>query len=105
MRKNAITYISELVVKMMTLYTTLYSNLPNSYEKKVLGVIIDSGLKFDPHIKSMCKKAVQTLRVLNIISSLLDPEKKKLVFNAAIKSHFSSCPLIWMLVLEVLITL
>ena len=105
MRKNAITYVSELVVKMVTLYTTLYSNLPNSYEKKVLGVIIDSELKFDPHIKSMCKKVVQTLRVLNIISSLLDPEKKKLVFNAAIKSHFSSCSLIWMLVLEVLITL
>ena len=73
MRKNVITYVSELVVKMMTLYTTLYSNLPNSFEEKVLGVIIDSELKFDPRIKSMCKKAVQTLRVLNIISSFIRP--------------------------------
>ena len=44
----------------------------------------------------MCKKAAQKLGVLNRISSLLDPEKKRLVFNAVIKSHFSYCPLIWM---------
>ena len=44
----------------------------------------------------MCKKAAQKLGVLNRMSSLLDSEKKKLVFNAVIKSHFSYCPLIWM---------
>ena len=57
--------------------------------------MIDNELKFDPHIRSMSKKAAQKLRVLNRISSLLDPEKKKLVFNAVIKSHFSYCQLIW----------
>ena len=70
--------------------------LPNSCEEKILGVIIDNKLKFDPHIRNMCKKAAQKLGVLNRISSLLDPEKEKLVFNAVIKSHFSYCPLIWM---------
>ena len=70
--------------------------LPSSCEEKILGVITDNELKFDPHIRSMCKKAAQKLGVLNRISSLLDPEKKKLVFNAVIKSHFSYCPLIWM---------
>ena len=44
----------------------------------------------------MCKKVAQKLGVLNRISSLLDADKKKLVFNAVIKSHFSNCPLIWM---------
>ena len=44
----------------------------------------------------MCNKAAQKLGVLNRISSLLDLEKKKLVFNAVIKSHLSYCPLIWM---------
>ena len=68
--------------------------LPNSWEKKMLDVITDNELKFDPHIKSMCKKSAQKLGVLNIIPSLLDPEKKKLVFNTVIKSHFSYCPLI-----------
>ena len=68
--------------------------LPNSCEEKILGVIIDNDLKFDPHIRSMCKKAAQKLGVLNRISSLLDHEKKKLVSNAVIKSGFSYCPLI-----------
>ena len=31
-----------------------------------------------------------------ISSSLLDPEKKKIVYNAVIKFHFSYCPLIGM---------
>ena len=70
--------------------------LPNSCEEKILGVIIDNELKFDPHIRSMCKKAALKLGLLNRISSLLDPEKKRLVFNAVIKSHFNYCPLIWM---------
>ena len=59
-------------------------------------LIIDDKLKFDPPIRNMCKKAAQKFGVLNRISSLLDPGKKKLVFNAVIKSHFSYCPLIWM---------
>ena len=70
--------------------------LPNSCDQKILGVIIDNELKFDPHVRSIYKKAVQKLVVLNRICSLLDLEKKKPVFNAAIKSHFSYCPLIWM---------
>ena len=40
--------------------------LPNSCEEKMLGVIIDNELKFDPHIRSrsICKKAAQKLGVL-----------------------------------------
>ena len=70
--------------------------LSNSCEEKIFGVIIDNVLKFDPHIRSMCKNIAQKSGVLNRLSSLLDPEKKKLVFNAVIKSHFSYCSLIWM---------
>ena len=33
--------------------------LPNSCEEKILSVIIDNELKFDPHIRNMCKKAAQ----------------------------------------------
>ena len=70
--------------------------LRNICKEKKLGVIIDNELKFDLHIRSMCKKQAQTLRVLNRISSLLDTEKKRLVFNVLIKSHFNYCLLIWM---------
>ena len=70
--------------------------LPSSCEEKILGAIIDNELKFDPHIKGICKKAAQKLGVLNRISSLSDPEKKRIVFIAVMKSHFNYCPLIWM---------
>ena len=42
--------------------------LPDSCEEKILGVIIDNELKFDPHVRSKCKKAAQKLGVLNRIS-------------------------------------
>ena len=35
--------------------------VPNSCEEKILGVIIDSELKFDPNIISKCKKAEKKL--------------------------------------------
>ena len=70
--------------------------LPSSYEEKILGVIIDHELNLI-HILRVCvKKQRQKVGELNRISSLLDPEKKRLVFNAVIKSHFSYCPLILM---------
>ena len=70
--------------------------LSNSCKEKIFGEIIDNDLKFDPHIRSMCEKAAQKLAVLNRISSLLDPQKKRLASNAVIKFHFSYCPLIGM---------
>ena len=46
-----------------------------------LGVIIGNELKFEIPMRNMCKKTAQKLGVLNRISSFLDPEKKKLVFD------------------------
>ena len=53
--------------------------LPNSYKEKILDIILDQELKFDPYIKRMYKKAAQKLGVINKISSLLDPEKKNCI--------------------------
>ena len=61
---------------------------PSSCEGKTLGVINNNELTFDPHIRSMCKKAAQKLGVRNRISLLLGSEKDKLVFNVVIKSYF-----------------
>ena len=40
-------------------------------------MMIDNDLKFERHMRNICKKAAQKLGVLNRISSFLDPEKKK----------------------------
>ena len=44
-------------------------------------MIIHNELKFETHMRNMCKKPAQKLGVLKGISSFLDPEIKKLVFD------------------------
>ena len=36
--------------------------IENNTSEKVLGVIIDSDLKFDIHVNNLCKKATQIIR-------------------------------------------
>ena len=47
-----------------------------NYEK-LLGVKIDFKLSFDKHIKTICKKASNTLRILAIVTPDIAIEKKK----------------------------
>ena len=47
----------------------------------MLGAIIHNELKFEPHIRNMCKKASQKLGVLNKLTSFLNFEKKNHVFD------------------------
>ena len=74
--------------------------LLGNWEEKTLDVIIDNELKFDSHIRSMCKETGQKLRLLKTIFLLLDPEKKKLVFNALVRSYYSYHPLVWIVIHE-----
>ena len=65
-------------------------------EETILGLTIDNKLSFENHIRKICKKGAQKLGALNRISSYLGAEKKRLIFNAVVKSQFSYCPLTWM---------
>ena len=62
---------------------------------KLLGVEIDSHLKFDVHVSNMCKKASQQINVLKRIGKYLNFESRKSVYHAFIMSIFNFCPLIW----------
>ena len=62
---------------------------------KLLGVEIDSHLKFDTHISAMCRKASQQIKVLKRIGKFLNFESRKAVYHAFIMSIFNFCPLIW----------
>ena len=62
---------------------------------KLLGVEIDSHLKFDIHISAMCRKASQQINVLKRIGQFLNFESRKAVYHAFIMSIFNFCPLIW----------
>ena len=70
---------------------------PASSNEKLLGVTIDSELKFENHIKELCLKVDKKNKVLCHMSSSMSLEKRRTLMKAFIESQFSYCPLIWML--------
>ena len=78
--------------------TQIYGeDIINTKCEKLLGVKVDSKLRFDDHVESLCKKANQKLSALTRLSMLMLFDQRRLIMNAFITSHFSYCPLVWML--------
>ena len=78
--------------------TFVYDNIEmkNSKEEKILRVIIDNKLRFKSRVKNQCKKTSRKIWALSRLINYLKNSKKKMIFNALIKSQFSYCPLVWM---------
>ena len=67
-----------------------------SFDKvKLLGVIIDSKLKFDEHVKSICLKTNRYISALSRVAKINDKPKCKLLYNSFLISNFRYSPLIW----------
>ena len=62
---------------------------------KLLGVIIDSKLKFDEHVKSLCLKANRNNSALFRVDKILDKPKCKLLYNSFFISTFRHSPFNW----------
>ena len=60
-----------------------------------LGVIFDSHLSFEHHIKSLRSRLNGTLSYLNRVKNTLDQNSTILLINALIFSHLNYCSLIW----------
>ena len=67
-----------------------------THNAKLLGVLIDSGLKFDAHVNTICKKASNKLSALSRQCAILPFKRRKMLMNAFFSSQFSYCPLVWM---------
>ena len=67
-----------------------------SSEVELLGITIDSQLKFRKHIDNLCRKASYKLHALRRIRHFLTVEKAKMLANAFINSQFNYAPLVWM---------
>ena len=70
--------------------------ISNSKCEKLLGIHFDDKLTFDPHVRSLCKKASQKLNAFARIAYSLKFEQRKLLLNAFITSQFSNAPVVWM---------
>ena len=79
----------------------VYKNfkLKNTSVNEILGVTIDRELKFDKHVKHICKKAGNKCNALTRMANILDPIQKSTLFKSFIKGQFNYCPLLWMFVL------
>ena len=72
------------------------SRIWESSSEKLLGVHLDSGLKFKNHIVRICDQAGKKLSALARIRHHFTFEKRRMLLKAFIESQFSYCPLVWM---------
>ena len=63
---------------------------------KLLGITIDSKLKFDQHVAKLCQKANNKISAFSRISHYLNEKQSRLLYNSFIMSQFNHCPLIRM---------
>ena len=70
--------------------------IKNSSKEKLLGVTIDSELKFDKHIKNICNEAGKRISALARLAPYMNETKRRLLMKTFITSYFNYCPLIWM---------
>ena len=70
--------------------------IPSIKFEKLLVIHIDNKLIFEPHVKSLYKKASQKLNAFARIECSLEFDQRKLLVNAFITPHFSYAPVVWM---------
>ena len=56
------------------------TEMKNSSEEKILGITIDSKLKFKSPVKNLCKKASEKIWALSSLTNYLNNSDKKLIF-------------------------
>ena len=70
--------------------------IKSSQKEILLGINLDSKLKFEDHVNFMCKKASQKLYALAWIAPFMDLKQRRNIMKAFVESQFGYCPLIWM---------
>ena len=64
---------------------------------KLLGITIDSDLKFDKHFSDLCDKVSKKVNASCRVTGHMSIEKRRIVLKTFVESQFNYCPLIWML--------
>ena len=69
--------------------------ISNSYSKKLLGVTINSKLRFEELVEDLYKRESGNVSALANVSSLMNFEQRKLILNSFVTFHFSYCSMVW----------
>ncbi len=70
-------------------------NIEPARSIRLLGVTIDSSLKFSEHISNISIKAGRNLNALKRVAKSLPVNIKLLLYKTYILCHFNFCPLVW----------
>ena len=70
-------------------------DIPITETIKLLGLYIDSKLKFDEHVSKLCKKAAFHVNAMRRISKYLDTKSLLKLFHAFIRSNFQYANVVW----------
>ena len=72
------------------------ASIKSSTSEKLLGITLDSELKFEERINNIFNIVDKKLNALHRTGNHMSLDKWKMVLRAFIESQFSYCPLIWM---------
>ena len=64
-------------------------------EHRLLGVIVDSQLKWQCHIDHICKSVSKNVFLLSKLKQFIDTDTRKMFFSAHIRSHIDYCSTVW----------
>ena len=64
-------------------------------EHRLLGITIDSKLRWDSHINNVCKTVSRRVFILSKLRYIVDIDTRKLFFNAHIKLHIDYASVLW----------
>ena len=78
-------------------FTLLYENsvIKETNCDKILGVSFQNDLKWDTHVKAVCKKVSSFLWLLSRIKDYLTRNYRIMFYNAYIQPHLDYCSIIW----------
>lgn len=62
---------------------------------RLLGIIVDNQLSWEPHTGSICKTISQNLFLLSKLRHIVNTDIRKLFFNAHIKTHCDYSSTVW----------
>ena len=70
--------------------------IKSSQKEILLGINLDSELKFEDHVNFICKKASQKFYALARIALFMDLKQRRNIIKTFVESQFGYCSLIWM---------
>ena len=65
--------------------------LPYNTSSKILGVVVDSNLKWDQHINHICKKVNPKIGLIHRLRQMLPLQCLNMIYISLIQPHFDYC--------------